>query len=1284
MPALFLSFLNTPSPIPSRKIPNRRSNKGKPCLCSVCNYGFPENEQIQAIECSYCNKWFHLSCTDLSNEQFEVFQRIKSFSWACAQCDDFERCKKCEILTNRNDPKIQCDNCDNLYHIHCAGLSKTAFIPNRTECPWFCYQCNENLFPFNAIAVDKLAKLSFNSLIPDKHPNQLRKLYLSTTKNVATEFNNRCQICCKKVGSPNSAIPCLSCNCLIHKKCANLKSKEIEYFKENPNMWECKSCYQDKFPFSDADDVDVYLDMFNSNWNADSPKMKPQRYVPVPTSDEYKLILNNRNDGDYNEMYGEDFDENFDLYHSLKPDFKYYEVDQFHNMTAKLSDPFSLIHTNICSLQFNGDNLSNLLATLEHKFDVVAVTETWNPDYKKHTFQPPIINGYKPYKGTTGSSLKGGCGVYIRDDLKPLPRTDLNVKVKSDDTELETYWTEIIIDKQPNRLIGVVYPTKRNDEKCIEILNETLTKIQKENKKVLIAGDFNFDLLKHEIDSNINDFLQMMINNSYQPCITEPTRIVKGNQPSLVDNIFSNSVETCLSGNIFDKISDHLPSFVMIENVKSKPKPKSIKRRNMKNFDEMRYQADLRILLQELHDNFVNQDAENAYTYFHKQHSNLLNKHSPIEFLTQKQVELELKPWITKGILTSIRIKAKLFQTFKKSLNDADYSKFKYYRDMINSLLRKSKKQYFKNYFVKHANNIKKTWKGINNLLHKQGNTKVSDIFLNINGQLLTDQIVVADKMNKYFINVADNLAKDIPLSRNTYADFLKNPNPHSIFLTEIGPEEIAKIIKDLGINKAGDIYGNTTNLVKLGGPVLVQILTFLFNKSLEQGIFPNALKVTKIVPIHKGDSMFSMSNYRPISLLPIFSKILEKLMYSRVMSFIQKYNILYENQFGFQTGMSTEFAINALVNNIVQCLENKETGYCIFLDFAKAFDTVNHQILLKKLEYYGIRGTALRWFTSYLSDRMQCTEIGNTQSKLDYIKCGVPQGSILGPLLFLLYINDIVLSSNVFKFNLFADDTSLFYSSTNQTEATEIINSELDNISQWLAANKLSLNVGKSKLLIFNKKKDFNCDLNIKLHGQILEEVDHAKYLGVLVDNKLNWNFQINAVKLKLAKGTGLLAKIRHFVPNDTLKSLYFSFVNPYIDYNLLNWGMASTTDLQSISMKMKKSVRIICFKDKYYHSTPLFKELRILPLTQFIEFKYFKFMWKLMNQILPPSIAANFNVNDRNQLFSSISRLESLSNFVRFAGPRLWKNLPASISSLTSLDTFSKKLKIHMLEQL
>ena len=202
----------------------------------------------------------------------------------------------------------------------------------------------------------------------------------------------------------------------------------------------------------------------------------------------------------------------------------------------------------------------------------------------------------------------------------------------------------------------------------------------------------------------------------------------------------------------------------------------------------------------------------------------------------------------------------------------------------------------------------------------------------------------------------------------------------------------------------------------------------------------------------------------------------------------------------------------------------------------------------------------------------MQCTEIGGIQSKLDYIKCGVPQGSILGPLLFLLYINDIVMSSDVFKFILFADDTSLFYSHKDQNEATKIMNKELSKISHWLAANKLSLNVGKSKLLIFTNQKIKTSGLELFINGERLEEVDFAKYLGVLIDNKLTWKNQIDAVNLKLSKGIGLLAKIRHFVPKSVLRSLFFTFINPHTDYNLLNWGMAPDTYLETVAKKLKR----------------------------------------------------------------------------------------------------------------
>ena len=318
---------------------------------------------------------------------------------------------------------------------------------------------------------------------------------------------------------------------------------------------------------------------------------------------------------------------------------------------------------------------------------------------------------------------------------------------------------------------------------------------------------------------------------------------------------------------------------------------------------------------------------------------------------------------------------------------------------------------------------------------------------------------------------MADSLSRNIPKPNTKYQDYLKNPNEHSIYLQETTTDEVEEIIKKLDIKKAADIYGISTKVVKDGGFVMVEIITLLFNLSISQGKFPDALKNAKVIPIHKDDSRLEMSNYRPISLLPTLSKIFEKLMYARLIGFFSKHNILYENQFGFQSNMSTEYAVNQVLNYIVNTLERNEFGVCIFLDFAKAFDTVNHEILLGKLEHYGIRGVALGWIRNYLTNRMQCTEIGDTQSELEMIKCGVPQGSVLGPLLFLIYINDIVNSSKLFNFTLFADDTSLYYSCKNTTYLENIINCELGNISNWLSANRLSLNVAKSKLLYFTNK---------------------------------------------------------------------------------------------------------------------------------------------------------------------------------------------------------------------
>ena len=1247
-----------------------------PCVCPKCCTRINDKTD-NSIKCDVCNKWHHLKCTKLTNNQFEIHSVEDSLEWLCNACSA-DKCDECDI-TFRRGKSINCSVCTKKYHISCVGLSKQSLVNIDTKL-WNCIRCKNDIFPFNTITPTQIESLSCNSLAIAKHTNKLRTINFQSSAKIANKIIPTCSVCLKAVANTSKSIPCPSCNHFIHKKCCQLKQDEINDLKRSPNMWECLSCTANKFPLASVDEDEIHLNSFNSNW-----KYFGKRNNDLKTYNQQKLVINYRSQTDsFFQSPGDEFDDLFNEYHGLEPDFKYYDNHKFHSMSEKLTNPFSIIHTNICSLQQNGENLEDLIIDLKFKFDIIAVTETWNPEDKKYKFSPPIFEGYSPYTGTTGSSLKGGCGFYINSDLKFQPRKDLNTKIKDLTCEVESCWIEIIIDKQPNILICVLYRhPRKNDKHTTENLSETLDKIKKENKKIFIVGDFNFDLLNHEHNDNISDFLNLMLENSLQPCIIEPTRITSGNKPSLVDNIFSNSTEAVISGNLYQTVSDHMPNFVIYDHAKQPKKKEFIKRRSTKNVDLAAFQNDLlHLILYKI----VNIDNfEEACDHSHKMSLQILNKFFPLKILTKKEIELECKPWITKGILTSSKIKNRTFKQFKKSGKQEDYQKFKRYRDLINKLKRKSMTLYYNKYFNEHMNNSKKSWTGINTILCREKKAKISDIFLNSNGKLFTDQKTVSKMFNNYYINVAGNLDKKIPKPRTKFQDYLKNPNEHSIYLKETTPAEVEKLISGLDSNKAPDLYGISTKVVKMGGFVMAEIISYLFNMSLNHGKFPSFLQNAKVIPCHKGDSRLEMSNYRPISLLPTISKLFEKLMYARLIEFINKHNILYENQFGFQSGMSTEYAVNALLNNIVNTLEEKKFGVCILLDFAKAFDTVNHDILLKKLEHYGIRGVALNWLSSYLSNRMQCTEVGDTQSELEIIRWGVPQGSVLGPLLFLIYINDIVTSSDIFKFILFADDTSLYFSCDNVQVIEDTVNHELAKISEWLSANRLSLNVGKSKLLYFtNNDRTALKDIEIKINNQTLAEVASAKYLGVYLDNKLQWDVHINNIKLRLSKGVGILAKIRHYVPKSVLRSLYFTFINSHIDYNLLNWGTAPLANIEKISRKTRKAIRIISFKTHDEEPIPLFKHLSILPLEETLLLKQAKHMWKLQHDLLPTSLSSTFKSNNRSQLALSHNRLAQSSKHITFAGPRLWNSIPSTLQDKLTPKSFSKSMKDFLLDSL
>ena len=378
-------------------------------------------------------------------------------------------------------------------------------------------------------------------------------------------------------------------------------------------------------------------------------------------------------------------------------------------------------------------------------------------------------------------------------------------------------------------------------------------------------------------------------------------------------------------------------------------------------------------------------------------------------------------------------------------------------------------------------------------------------------GNVVTDGETIAENFNKFYINIGPSLAAKLPHSPKSPISFMPAANPSSMFVEPVSPEEITKIIKALKNSSAGwdSIHAK---IVKITYNKYLTALNHVLNLSLQQGIFPNELKLARVIPLFKADDCMLINNYRPVSILPLFSKIYERIMYNRLWSFIKKHNLLYKYQFGFREKHGTDVAVIVLIDKIMSAFNDGEMVLRVFLDFSKAFDTVDHKILLSKLYHYGIRGLALDWFKSYLTDRKQFVSFNGSLSKEDIIKCGVPQGSILGPLLFLLYINDMVNASVILFALLFADDTSVFVSGKNLCSLIEIMNNELGKLAEWMCINKLSLNVKKTKFMLFTIRNVPISD-TLYINGETIERVDNFKFLGVLIDAKLTWNDHVQFI---------------------------------------------------------------------------------------------------------------------------------------------------------------------------
>ena len=465
--------------------------------------------------------------------------------------------------------------------------------------------------------------------------------------------------------------------------------------------------------------------------------------------------------------------------------------------------------------------------------------------------------------------------------------------------------------------------------------------------------------------------------------------------------------------------------------------------------------------------------------------------------------------------------------------------------------------------------------------------------------------------------------------------------------------------------------------------------------------MFPDNLKIAKVCPIFKAGEKADVSNYRPISILPSFSKIFEKIIYFRLISFINKHNILSSSQFGFRKNHSTFMPLLKLHDKVTDALE--KNNYCvgIFIDLSKAFDTIKHDILLKKLEYYGIRGLPLNLIQNYLANRRQYVSYRNTVSDAETIRYGVPQGSILGPLLFLLYINDLPKISNILSFLIFADDTTIIYSNPNLIDLIDKLNSELQHLSEWFSANRLSLNTSKTNFISFGSRWNQNdktidqSDQNIIINNEIISRVYYAKFLGVLIDSKLTWYNHINYISLKISRSLHVMNRIKHLVPKKTLLTLYYSLIYPHLNYCVIIWGSACKNALNRIKVLQKRAIRILDKNHWLAHTDSIFKHFQIIKLEDIYSLSCLIFMYKLKHNLLPDScnnlatirtanltISRHYDLRSEQEFVVPKHRTMAREKCIKIRGPKLWKKLPDEVKKQPTLPSYKKSLKQHFIK--
>ena len=1091
--------------------------------------------------------------------------------------------------------------------------------------------------------------------------------------------NNLCPLCVRKVPYNARKLRCDSCLMYIHQNCSGLLKTDLDDILCYKRCWSCLNCNESNFPFNSISDDDLFLASVCSSENCNdfiSRSHADKLFVPFELNDNDYVHQDIDPDPDSYFYHENQLISNLNSKYYLEREFSKY----LSPVLGKEQDCVSFVHLNIRSAPKNLMNFESYLQSLNFSFDCIGLTETWFNASSSEVFG---IEGYNKIDKCRLNRPGGGVSILLKDDIQYKERSDLSIF----NDNIECIFVEATLLKKI--IIGVIY---RPPNKCIDDFNEQLKNILDQinigEMPCYLLGDTNINVINHITHKPTENYLELMYSKGLIPVINRPTRVTN-HSATLIDHIFTNTYDATnfFQGILVTDITDHYPIFHVAHfDHDSKPKDEYFYKRNMSLNNYSSFYED--ISKTDWSEVYNLNNCQRSFSLFYDKMKYQFDKSFPLKRI-RKGYKNKL-PWLTDDLRNSINHKNKLYVKSKK--HDTAFNKIQYheYKSSLQQQLKNTEKQYYNDLIEKNKTNMRKTWEVIKSVIGKKKQSLKYSEFI-VDGKTTNDPNVIANKFNEYFAHIGPNLAKNIPGNSTSFSQYLKKSYMESFFINNIKQNEIKDIVMSLKDGAPG-IDGIPASVLKHSIDQIAMPLSHICQLSLNEGCFPSELKIAKIIPLYKANDPSLFNNYRPISLLSVFSKILEKIMYDRLYNYLMDMKILYEYQFGFQKNKSTYMALISLTDKLLAALDNGDICVGLFIDFRKAFDTVNHCILLDKLYHYGIRGIAHDWFFSYLQNRKQCVEFDNVTSTVIDMKCGVPQGSNLGPLLFLIYIYDLAYVSPELFAVLFADDSNFFCTGSDLSNVIDVVNRELCLIVDWLNCNKMSLNIEKTHFMIFKpKRKKIDSCQDIIINGCKINEVKCTKFLGVIIDCDLLWKNHIDHICSKIAKNIGIMTKARSIFRSDTLVSLYYSFIYPYLSYCIHVWGSTFHTYVNKIVVLQKRVIRLIAGVSRRTHSKPFFSSLGILEIEQVYFYNVGLFMYKQHHGWLPQifdKLKRNFEIHDHytrqsNLLHPPKPQTEYRKRSFNYQSIQIWNSIHKESFVNLKIGTFKKHLKRYLLHQ-